>query len=72
VIVEISAGLEEMHSKSLIHRDIKPHNIFVMESGMSKVADFGISNNIGNTINYVKTMCGTPIYMAPEILNNEL
>ena len=53
----------------IIHRDIKPENILINEEMKAKLSDFGWSNYL-NGIYKRSTICGTPIYLAPEIINN--
>ena len=53
----------------IIHRDIKPENILINEEMRAKLSDFGWSNYL-NGIYKRSTICGTPIYLAPEIINN--
>ena len=57
-----------MHKKGAIHRDIKPENLLV-SFGVLKLADFGWS--VHSPEGERKTMCGTPDYMPPEILNRK-
>ena len=56
-------------SKNIIHRDIKPQNIFVSEDGTYKLGDFGIAKTAERTTSGTKT--GTYKYMAPEVYNNQ-
>ncbi|KAN0026131.1 hypothetical protein ACTFIV_007113 [Dictyostelium citrinum] len=61
-------GLVYLHSKQIIHRDIKSANILLDETGQVKIADFGVSQQIQST--FAKgSIAGTPYWMAPEILN---
>jgi len=53
----------------IIHRDIKPENILVTDDGKIKLTDFGWSNYIKYT-EIRSTFCGTPLYLAPEVINN--
>ena len=69
--MEICLGLEEIHSKNLIHRDLKPDNIFLTKERQLKIGDFGISKKINNINEYAKTQVGTLSYMAPEIIKGE-
>ena len=66
-LIQAAEGLQAAHDKGVIHRDIKPHNIFVCDDGTVKVMDFGIAKRqsapgvtVGNMI------AGTPDYMSPE------
>ena len=53
----------------IIHRDIKPENVLINEEMRAKLTDFGWSNYL-NTNTKRTTMCGTPVYLAPELVNN--
>ncbi len=55
--------------KNIVHRDIKPQNIFVAEDGTYKLGDFGIAKTAERTTSGTKT--GTYKYMAPEVYNNQ-
>ena len=60
-----------MHSEKFIHRDLKPHNIFVVETQpyfWVKIGDFGITKRITNDQMTLKTEIGTLDYLAPEVL----
>lgn len=54
-----------MHSNKIMHRDLKPQNIFVDHNMNLKVGDFGISRALEHSNQYCKTSAGTPAYMAP-------
>ncbi len=67
---EIVVALEVLHSKGVIYRDLKPENLLLDADGHIKVSDFGLSKeglDQQNKMTY--SICGTPEYMAPEILN---
>ena len=71
LIKDVISALYYLHHMSppIIHRDIKPENILIDEKMRAKLSDFGWSNYLKG--NYKRTtICGTPIYLAPEIINN--
>lgn len=59
-----------MHSKKILHRDIKPHNIFLNENEIIKTGDFGVSKQLTGTLDFAKTSIGTPFYLSPEICSS--
>ena len=64
-------ALEYVHSRKIIHRDIKTQNVFITGSKTIKVGDFGISKVLDHTTQLVLTVVGTPYYMAPESCQSE-
>jgi serine/threonine protein kinase len=67
VINQISSGIYYLHTNNIIHRDIKPENIIFHNEDI-KICDFGFSKTIKDSKELFDTMCGTPLYMSPEIL----
>mmetsp|Transcript_19481 Transcript_19481/g.17260 ORF Transcript_19481/g.17260 Transcript_19481/m.17260 type:complete len:137 (+) Transcript_19481:178-588(+) len=59
---------EFLHSKNIVYRDLKPENVLIDEEGYLKLTDFGFAK-IVETRTY--TLCGTPEYLAPEMLLNK-
>lgn len=66
---EVLLALEYLHSKNIIYRDLKPENILLTRSGHIKLADFGFAKEV-ETNTY--TLCGTPDYIAPEVIAFQL
>lgn len=62
---EVLLALEYLHSKNIVYRDLKPENILISRSGHIKLADFGFAKYVETT---TYTLCGTPDYIAPEII----
>ncbi|KAM1231121.1 hypothetical protein ACFX13_041918 [Malus domestica] len=70
---QLGAALEILHSHHIIHRDLKPENILLsgtQDDVVLKVADFGLSRSL-HPGDYAETVCGSPLYMAPEVLQFE-
>ena len=68
--IDICKALELCHKKNIIHRDIKPQNIFVSENGDFKLGDFGIARTMEKTTGGMSKK-GTYKYMAPEVFRGE-
>ena len=68
MLYQIAIGLHHAHTKKVIHRDIKPHNILISREGEVKLTDFGIALRTSEQDEITKTgtIVGTPAYMAPE------
>ncbi|KAI9818161.1 MAG: hypothetical protein M1827_000786 [Pycnora praestabilis] len=70
VFVQLFQGIKYLHERNIVHRDIKPENILLVDKELSvKLADFGLAKIIGEE-SFTTTLCGTPSYVAPEILEN--
>ncbi|BAT79210.1 hypothetical protein LR48_Vigan04g135100 [Vigna angularis] len=67
---QLGSGLLVLHSHGIIHRDLKPENILLSShegDAKLKIADFGLSRTV-RPGEYAETVCGSPLYMAPEVL----
>lgn len=68
---QIIVGLQYIHSKAVLHRDIKLDNILLTSQGTVKICDFGVSKLIEKPQDRMFEQCGTPAYIAPEVFENK-
>jgi serine/threonine protein kinase len=67
IVAQILKSLEYCHAKKVLHRDIKLDNILLDKDMQVKLCDFGVSRFMSDEV--IKERCGTPAYIAPEIIN---
>eukprot|EP00940_MAST-03C_sp_MAST-3C-sp2_P002165 g2165.t1 len=70
LFLQICKALSHLHSHKILHRDLKPQNIFVGDDGALKLGDFGCSKLLDRVM-LARTQVGTPYYMSPEIFDNK-
>jgi serine/threonine-protein kinase len=66
VVIQLLEGLAYAHEQGIVHRDIKPGNVRVLDDGTVKILDFGIAKFAKSSVTQTGTMMGTASYMAPE------
>lgn len=65
---EIILALQYLHDKSIVYRDLKPENLLIDKDGHIKITDFGFAKVV---LDRTYTLCGTPEYLAPEIITSK-
>ena len=66
IVTQLCTGLHYAHEQGIVHRDVKPGNIWVMEDGTIKLLDFGIAKIAASTMTHSGSVLGSAAYMAPE------
>lgn len=69
---QIIAALKYLHSHRIIHRDVKLGNLFINDKMMIKLGDFGLATKLDFEGEKKRTICGTPNYIAPEVLEGRV
>lgn len=65
--IQMCLGLEFIHSKRILHRDIKSMNVFLIRDDCVRIGDLGVAKVLANTAAFAHTMVGTPYYLSPEL-----
>ena len=68
-VIQLIKGLQYLHSHKIIHRDLKLGNLFLTDKMELKIGDFGLATKLDYDGEKKKTVCGTPNYIAPEVLD---
>ena len=68
LLLQCCLGLSHIHSRHILHRDVKSENIFLDKNGDAKIGDLGVAKMIGaESAGFAKTLVGTPFYLSPEL-----
>jgi len=71
VAIAVAAGLAHAHAAGIVHRDVKPANVFITSEGQVKLLDFGLARLVTSELTRSNVMVGTVNYMAPEQLRGD-
>lgn len=68
IFAQILSGLRYLHSKGIVHRDIKCMNLFLTNDGQIKIGDLGVSRQMSENTVFLNSFYGTPLYLSPELV----
>ncbi|CCW72222.1 unnamed protein product [Phytomonas sp. Hart1] len=73
LFIQLCLSIDHIHSRKMLHRDIKSANVLLTSTGLIKLGDFGFSHQYDDTVSGVvaNTFCGTPYCLAPELWSNQ-
>ena len=66
-LIQMCIGMDYLHSKKILHRDIKTMNIFLNKDENIRIGDLGVAKVLCESMNFAHTMVGTPYYLSPEM-----
>lgn len=68
IVCDLVSALYYLHSHRVLHRDLKPQNVLIGDSGVAKLCDFGFARSMSRGTHVLTSIKGTPLYMAPELI----
>ncbi|KAM3963408.1 STKc_STK36 domain-containing protein fused [Aphomia sociella] len=68
---DLVSALYYLHSHRVLHRDLKPQNVLIDSTGQAKLCDFGLARIMTNATHILTSIKGTPLYMAPELIEEK-
>lgn len=71
LIAEVILAIEYIHEQDIIYRDLKPNNILIDSDGHIKITDFGLAKEGMVGMDSTNTFCGSPAYLAPELIKDK-
>ncbi|PSN29264.1 Serine/threonine-protein kinase 36, partial [Blattella germanica] len=71
IACDLVSALYYLHSHRVLHRDLKPQNILIEANGVAKLCDFGFARSMSSGTHVLTSIKGTPLYMAPELIEEK-
>ena len=71
IMLNIINGLDFLHQRKIVHRDLKSDNIFIAQNHVPKVGDLGVATRLNSAQPMAVSVVGTPLYLSPELCNGE-
>ena len=69
ILLNIMNGIDFLHQRKIVHRDLKSENIFIGQDHVPKVGDFGVATRLNSAQPMAVSVVGTPLYLSPELCN---